>query len=71
MTNAKVPLPIPPFMGPLVLFTDMAAAGAVWFFREDILGPDMDMIAAAASGFLVLGGLVAFLVFKNLSRKVL
>lgn len=65
--------PLPPFIGPMVLFTDIAAAAAVWIFRHGLLGdaPDTDMIAGAIAGFLVLGGLVAFMVFRSFSRKVL
>jgi hypothetical protein len=68
---ARPQKPLPPFVGPLVLASDVAAAGAVWYFREPLLGPGQDMIAGAVAGFLIMGGLVAFMIFKKLGREVL
>ncbi|MGB4056864.1 MAG: hypothetical protein WBK77_02130 [Alphaproteobacteria bacterium] len=62
---------IPPHIGSLVLLTDIGGAAAIWFLREDILGPGQDMIAAIVAGCLVMGGVVAFMIFRNLSRRVL
>jgi hypothetical protein len=70
MKSEKTPR-IPPYVGPMVLLTDVIAAAAIWFFREDLLGPDMDTIAAALGIFFIMGGMVGFMIFKNLSRKVL
>lgn len=67
----RLPKALPPFIGPLVLFSDAAAAGGVWYFREPLLGPGQDVIAGAVAGFLLLGGLAAFLMFRKLGREVL
>lgn len=56
-------------IAPLLLLTDICLAGALWFFREHIFGPDSQWIAAPVAIALMLGALVAYFLLQSIANK--
>lgn len=56
-------------IAPLVLLSDIVIAGGLWFFRESLLPPETQWVAAPVAIILMLGALIAYFVLQSIGAK--